>query len=1523
MLMKDYFNLRKSTGWHRGLQIPFNTCLYIFALLAMMAGGVSPAWAETLTETFDEVTVTSRYLLSNGWVMVHSNGNYQGFGGSYDYQIKAGNYDGETGKSLSCDYSDNNEYVVIPIKLTGTFTYNVKRSSSSNGTVAFFEATKDGDNFTVTSTQLATTSTSSSWSQNSFDLGDGGKYVAIRLLKSRIDQITATIYEEASGPAFVVKEKDGVNKLTSPYSCNFGIATAGTTKEFTLSNPGKEALDVSVEKTGNFGATLSANSIAAGGEVTLTLTMPTTSGSSVVTITPDAASGIDPFVINVSGTIRDANKIYETLGSKPDGWTTTGTWNFNETSGATTTAWYLSNDARLITPLLTVANDEVFIFEAKGNYEDYHALKVEYSADGTNWTASQTSIEMTSEWQTVTISDIPAGEYYIALHTAYSSIRNFYGGEKVPGANFAINIAEGAMQDFGSVRFGATAEKNYTVTNNGDADLTVTFTDAADFYVPKTVKFTKPDSWSGEKLYMYAYGTSGILTAAWPGDEVTSAAQNDMSQWVYTASLPKGATTVIFNDGSKQTSDISTTEFKYVIGLWLDGSEVKTWQNDDFTVAAGGTATFTVKMVTTTSGAKSGNIALAFDALNATSFTIPCKGNVKDENLLIVDFEDGQIPAEWQKGADWDIATASGNSYAVQSNTKTASALVTTPLNVAEGETLTFKAARNASAYGNVTSLKTRYSTDGGATWSSYVSYNVETSALTAQTVSGIPAGTIILEFFGSNIKLDDIEGFTKTNAAAIALAEGTDAVANGDTKDFGFLNANGTATYTVKNIGNATLKATIAGEGVNVEPASIEVAAGETKDIVVTMVYAEPYTTKTAKMTIDSEDWVGDFVVNFTAELVDPSAFVVDFESGKPAGWYSEAWTFDNGVAYVNNGVEKPMITELLAAESGMNVLSFDAFSTYDSQVLNVYTSADRKEWTLAKACNLTATSQTFTLSALADGNYYIKFGGALATTVDNIKGLKKTDAPAHDLYLVEGGATLPTADITPIDTYTASVKVASLRADEEVTADLYFGDTKVATATKSVATGATETITVEGKAPTSGTFEVYVKVNAGAINDETEKVSVTVADTEALAITKFAPVATAVDADEDNKFTAEFDVTVKNNGSIAFDVASIGINLTDGEGTAYTNVAQTRETVFMVPNAYTTDNAKFFIYRWSTDEDQEWGEFTKIADNLYSADLNGKAKFIVVRKASDASEGFDGAWNQSVDLTAADGACFTFQGWDNKDGESHHYFTAGDVDLPNNATLKLKLAVTAPAGDGGNLAFKAQENKTNTWWNDGYGTETVTVKVTAATIVLDETVGTVLTGTNRKVQLKHSFVEGWNTICLPFSIEAYRIHMQAKALAFTDYDSEKNELTFSPVTTLEAGKPYVIYVPAAITEPLEFTGVTIASTKADKAEFKGVTFQGTYAPMAAGSLEGKWGLTAAGRIANAKNTTTMKGFRAYFDGISVGATARFLDDLTGISTITADGVAVEGVYNLQGQKVEQMKKGGLYIINGKKVKK
>ena len=267
--------------------------------------------AETLTETFDNVTVTDRTTLSNGWLMVYNGtSNYYGFGGSYDYQIKSGNYDGNVGNSLYCKYSDEKEFVVIPTKLTGTFTYYAKRADSTNGTITFYEATKSGDSFTVTSTQLSSTSTSSSWgSQKSFELGEGGKYVAICLKQSRIDQIEATIYEEPTVEGAALAVYDGSTEITSGGSVEFGVTTAGATKELTLLNPGNADIDISISIDGGFTINAESMTIKAGEQETLVVTMPNaTNANGFISITSESLS--ETFVIVISGQIVPVMKLY-------------------------------------------------------------------------------------------------------------------------------------------------------------------------------------------------------------------------------------------------------------------------------------------------------------------------------------------------------------------------------------------------------------------------------------------------------------------------------------------------------------------------------------------------------------------------------------------------------------------------------------------------------------------------------------------------------------------------------------------------------------------------------------------------------------------------------------------------------------------------------------------------------------------------------------------------------------------------------------------------------------------------------------------------------------------------------------------------------------------------------------------------------------------------------------------------------------------------------------------------------------
>jgi len=197
------------------------------------------------------------------------------------------------------------------------------------------------------------------------------------------------------------------------------------------------------------------------------------------------------------------------------------------------------------------------------------------------------------------------------------------------------------------------------------------------------------------------------------------------------------------------------------------------------------------------------------------------------------------------------------------------------------------------------------------------------------------------------------------------------------------------------------------------------------------------------------------------------------------------------------------------------------------------------------------------------------------------------------------------------------------------------------------------------------------------------------------------------------------------------------------------------------------------------------------------------------------------------------------------------------------------------------------------------------------------------------RDVTLTRSFAAGWNTVCLPFAVAAgdmvTKFGAGVKLYDFTGYNTETQELSFGQVDTgVAAGMPYIIYVTDAITDPISFFNANITETTAGTTTYNGATFQGTYAPIVDPNMDGKWGVTSEAKIAKGNASASMKGFRAYFEGITAGASARlsFIDEDGTTTVINALELNqnVEGVYNLQGQKVERMQKG-LYIVNGRKV--
>ena len=428
----------------------------LFAALLSLASTTTKA--ETLTADFDSE-------LPAGWSIVG------------DLTRDPDRAKSGSGVWTSSKSNDANYLVTEPVE--GSITFYARAFNKSTDAYVFIYAYDgsvlgdklyEGKNMKAYSTP--------SWSEYTADLGDYKGQVAIALNYAAIDDVTYTQMEVVEGPALTVK--DG-SKVTSPYSYDFGLAAAGTQKSFTLANPGTEDLGVSVSETGSFCATLSATTIAAGSEVTLSVTMPDATGSSQVTITPAAGSGIDPFIINVSGTVRDPNKVYLDFadGKMPEGWTAKGNDSGYSTYEWTVSEGYISYSASsssyagtFTSPKMVFAKDEQVFFESSkygSSSWSTPSIAVEYSLDGETWTAIDSAFtdDVNGTWTSRSVTIPEEGVKYIRFSGWYINLRNIYGGELPNEPN--MNVTQPASLGFGMISEATT--KTFTIANIGKATL--------------------------------------------------------------------------------------------------------------------------------------------------------------------------------------------------------------------------------------------------------------------------------------------------------------------------------------------------------------------------------------------------------------------------------------------------------------------------------------------------------------------------------------------------------------------------------------------------------------------------------------------------------------------------------------------------------------------------------------------------------------------------------------------------------------------------------------------------------------------------------------------------------------------------------------------------------------------------------------------------------------------------------------------------------------------------------------------
>ncbi len=1173
--MKQTFLNRRST-------------LLLLALFTMFVGGVSPAWADNAD--FENA-------LPEGWETV-------GTMTYYDERSKTGSY--SIGNSYNNGWDTNRGNYIKTTELEGTVTLWVRSYSNKyTGYVSLYKLSDDGT--TVGDKLTSFSSSSTEFAEKSYELTEATR-LAIVINYAHLDNMTYTIAQAVEGPALTVK--DGSTKISTGYAYNFGLATAGTTKTFTLSNPGTAAVEgLSVAETGNFGATLSATSIAAGGEATLTVTMPAATGNSAITIS-STTDGIADFVINASGTIRDPNKLWCNFSSGlPDDWTNNENYTIT-TSGAgegTSNGGYAGQTSYsyklMYTPLVTVAEGEKIYLKVAGygSTAGWNSMEVRYSADGSNWTTAKTiSNIVKGTWTEVEVTEIPAGQCYIGFYGRYVYLTDIYGGQPSdkPKALSANNITyQSADITWNAGTGNETAWELYYGTSNTPGsgtkvDVSTTPSQTISgleanttyyVYVRGVKGVSSYTDWSSEMSFTtslapiseYPYTenfnslSSGEIPTGWDNSEGTTTTAS--YKWTYYATGHDGAGLRFdsYNNKNNYTNLLKTRPFSWTsdktmkLSFWY-----KNPKGGDFTIYV------------SKDGGETLNKTLATGLTGQTNwiqqeYTILPSDEIYGENVVFV----FKGTSNYGSGDAYiyldDVAVSEVTNHAMSvSGTDVSESTIAFGTVKNTTTTKTFTISNDGSEALTGVSV---VSSDAEVFTVSETGFDIavgDTKDITVTFVKGVDGEysktvTVSQANIATPIVLNVTATYQTPTPATMAIT--IDEVAVGATVAFGNVNKAKSKTFTVTNTGEATLDITsIVSDNTTdftVTPATLAVNGGETGEFTVTFVYdgealdAE----KTANITITpSNAGLDPVVFAVTGTRVD--MWSEDFEGGSiPAGWDYSGFVVKTGTVgtwptyelptYFAVGTggsgEKTLITPLLKATAG-DKLTFDGFFYYGDETLKVDYSTDLSVWnniyTYDKSSYGSGSTHNIEIEAPVTGEFYLRFVVSYYNGVDNIEGFKLAPAKEHEAVIASKN--IPATGNQYVE-YTATVTVDEKAGkEEELTAKFYIGDTQYGgNVVKTVEANGSQTFTFTFTPAEAISGDAYFTVSNGDISLSTAnaKVAVAIAAATVLDETEAPELAEGNAASMVVKYTAK---NGWNTIAMPFELTSAIMNSIFGEG-------------------------------------------------------------------------------------------------------------------------------------------------------------------------------------------------------------------------------------------------------------------------------------------------------------------------------------------------------------------------------------
>lgn len=740
-----------------------------------------------------------------------------------------------------------------------------------------------------------------------------------------------------------------------------------------------------------------------------------------------------------------------------------------------------------------------------------------------------------------------------------------------------------------------------------------------------------------------------------------------------------------------------------------------------------------------------------------------------------------------------------------------------------------------------------------------------------------------------------------------------------------------------------------------------IVVAPGETGTLTIQLDTTTPGEKNgTVELTTNAID-ITSFSIPVSGYVMDNTLFTETFDGNAlPDGWETTGWTFADGEAY-GKWKSSPLyqlITPNLTVADGEKMALEVKRTASTSCDLKVYVSKDGGAYSLHTTitnAELTDDYQVFYISGLEAGNYKLRFDGN-DVKVNAVNGFH-LDLNAPEMAVAPAEGTNMDAAFGKVYETVAKTYVITNKGTGEMTVNITSdSDDFTVAPTQLVVTDEPQQFTV--------TFNY----DADNLGQKAGVITVTPTYNEALAVT----ISASANAKDPNLWEEDFE----NGIPEGFTNSGFSTSNWNHGGEAYASYSGG---TLITPRLYAEEGQVLqydiidaesgypMTVEWSNNRDGEWtliASYTEEGTMSFTAPAGG----YYYLRFSGKYVGVDNFYGFKLSPAEHD-ASITAQSIPTS--RTQYGIVTATVTVKEMAgkeeTLTARFFIDGTQyGDEVTEVVAANSEKTFTVTftpeeaieaGEAYFTVSnddislqgskVTITISPAITFDEETaydgnipVSSSSTDFKDVVVLKYQAKAGWNTICVPFRLtDADLKAIYGDNYKIYEFKSNTNgALTFATPTYIAAGYPYLVYTttPVDNEKGLVMKTIQIPSNAATpKYDMYGdITFQGTYDPINAPDMAGKYGIVAeTGQLMKGGEGASLKGYRAYFDipaDVNPANLTLSFDDGTVITAIDDLRTTLFGeqgaIYDMQGRKVAD--KGqhvrlpkGVYIQNGKKI--